>query len=73
MTSIVVSAPIVPGVAFAVAFPIIFLAFACVLSQLPLQLQKKKPCPPILEMNVSASLMAIFLMNLQLPNASCKP
>ena len=42
MTSILVSAPIVPGVAFAVAFPIIFLAFACVFITVSLTIAEKK-------------------------------
>ncbi len=45
MTSILVSAPIVPGVAFAVAFPIIFLAFACVFITVSLTIAEKKPLP----------------------------
>ena len=43
MTSIVVSAPIVPGVAFAVAFPIIFLAFTCVFITVTLTIAEKEP------------------------------
>jgi hypothetical protein len=46
MSSTVVSAPIVPGVAFAVAFPNISLAFACVFITTSLTIAEKNLVHP---------------------------